>query len=59
MRLSTVILKRDHSGGYYLVLVAANGEPLATSESYRTHWGAKRAARHNFPGHPLNDLTLR
>lgn len=49
------VFKGDASkypGGYkqwYVRLVAANGETLATSEGYVTKWNAKRAAKKNFP----------
>jgi uncharacterized protein YegP (UPF0339 family) len=44
---------------WYLVLVAANGEKLAVSEGYFSKWNAKRAARKNFAGIPLQDKSLK
>jgi uncharacterized protein YegP (UPF0339 family) len=31
--------------GWFYRVVAANGQTLSVSESYATHWNAKRAAR--------------
>jgi uncharacterized protein YegP (UPF0339 family) len=36
--------------GWFLRLVSANGQTLAVSESYWSKWNAKRAARKNFAG---------
>jgi hypothetical protein len=55
--LNVVQLRQALGGGYYLLLVSPNGERLAHSENYRTHWNAKRAARKNFAGCKLLDLT--
>lgn len=41
---------------YYVRLVAANGETVAVSEAYTTRWGAKRAARKNFPGLMVKEM---
>lgn len=54
--MSVVHLVADSSGRWYLRLVGANGETLAHSESYYSKWGAKRAARKNFPGKKLVEI---
>lgn len=38
---------------WYVRLVGANGQALATSEGYFSKWNAKRAARRMFPDLPL------
>jgi uncharacterized protein YegP (UPF0339 family) len=43
---------------YFIRLVGMNGETLAVSEGYVTHFNAKRAAKKNFPGIPFKDTTL-
>ena len=43
---------------WFLRLVGMNGETLAVSEGYLTHWNAMRAAKKNFPGIPFVDRTL-
>lgn len=35
--------------GWYVRLVAANGEKLSVSEAYYSKWNAKRAAKRVFP----------
>lgn len=42
---------------WYLRLVGSNGATLAVSEGYFSKWNAKRAARKNFPGIPLEDKS--
>jgi len=42
---------------WYVRLVAANGETLATSEAYATRWNAMRAARKNFPGLTIKQVA--
>jgi uncharacterized protein YegP (UPF0339 family) len=42
---------------WYLRLVSENGKILAASEGYFSKWNAKRAARRNFPGVELVDMT--
>ena len=42
---------------WYLVLMGDNGEPIAHSEAYFSKSNAKRAARKNFAGIELRDLT--
>lgn len=53
--MNTVQLVRGKAG-WYLRLVSPNGETLATSESYRTKWNAKRAARRNFRGFTVKEV---
>lgn len=48
--MSTVQIVRTNFGRYYVRLVSSNGEILAHSEIYYSKWNAKRAARKNFPG---------
>lgn len=42
---------------WYLALMGANGEVLAISEGYYSKWNAKRAAKKNFVGLDLVDVT--
>jgi hypothetical protein len=42
---------------WYLRAVSDNGQVLVTSEGYFSKWNAKRAARKNFAGVLLVDLT--
>jgi uncharacterized protein YegP (UPF0339 family) len=44
-----VELTRNVEGKWYLRVVGANGEIIATSETYATKWNARRAAKVNFP----------
>lgn len=47
---------RVYPGGrkqWYLLLVGDNGETLAVSEMYYSRFNAKRAARKNFKGIPV------
>lgn len=37
-------IRKGSTGKYRFVLVAANGEPVATSEAYESKSGAKRGA---------------
>jgi uncharacterized protein YegP (UPF0339 family) len=39
--------------GWYVRLVAGNGEKLNVSEAYFSKWNAKRAARRMFPDAPV------
>lgn len=39
--------------GWYVRLVAGNGETISVSEKYATKWNAKRAAKKNFPNAKL------
>lgn len=34
----------DHAGEWRWTLIAGNGEPIATSEGYTTHYSAYRSA---------------
>ncbi len=43
-------------GGYFVRLVASNGETLSISESFRTKWNAKRHAKRFFPQLPIKEL---
>lgn len=54
-RVNTVHVVKGKAG-YYLRLVSPNGETLATSEAYRTRWGAKRAAAKNFRGFTVKEV---
>ena len=54
--MKVVQLVKDSSGRCYLRLVSSNGEVLAHSETYFSKWGAKRAARKNFPGIKLVEV---
>lgn len=38
--------------GWYVRLMADNGQILTTSEGYVTKWNAKRAAKRMFPSMP-------
>ena len=42
---------------WHIRLVGMNGETLALSEGYFSKWNAKRAAKQNFPGIPIEDKT--
>lgn len=55
--MNVVHLVRDTKGRWYLRLISANGEILAHSESYFSKWNAKRAARKNFPGKRVIEVT--
>jgi uncharacterized protein YegP (UPF0339 family) len=56
--VNVVHLVRDRNGRWYLRLVStANGEVLAHSEAYFSKWNAKRAARKNYPGKELVEVT--
>ena len=39
------VVFRGHNGGWYVRIVAANGEPMLVSEGYVSKWNAKRAAK--------------
>ncbi len=45
------IFRSNH--GWYVRLIAANGEKLTVSEAYYSKWNAKRAARRVFPNLPI------
>ena len=45
------IFKSNH--GWYVRLIASNGEKLTVSEAYYSKWNAKRAARRVFPALPV------
>jgi len=45
------IFKSNH--GWYVRLVASNGEKLTVSEAYYSKYNAKRAARRVFPQLPV------
>jgi len=55
--MSVVHLVRDSKRRYYIRLVSANGQILAHSEAYYSKWGAKRAARRNFPGKQMKEVA--
>ena len=42
---------------WFLRIRAQNGKVLAISEGYYSKWGAKRAAKKNFPSLPIVDVT--
>jgi uncharacterized protein len=53
-------IKKGSSGQYHFVLKAANGETIATSESYTTKAAAKNgidSVKVNAPTAPVVDLT--
>lgn len=49
----------DMVGQYRWRRRAANGEITSQGEPHRRKWNAKRAARKQFPGVPIVDLTKR
>lgn len=51
------LFKGEGRQPWYLRLVSPNGQVLVLSEGYFSKWNAKRAARKNFPGVPLKDLS--
>ena len=57
---ATFDLKRSSDDQYYFVLVAPNGEPIATSERYTTKAAAKNgieAVRKYAPDAEIDDQT--
>jgi uncharacterized protein len=54
------VLKTDSSGEYYFTLVAANGEVIATSETFLTRSDAERAIEavmRSVPSAEVDDRT--
>ncbi len=43
--------------GWYVRLIATNGEKLTVSEAYYSKWNAKRAAKRVFPGMDIRQVT--
>ena len=43
-------------GGYYVRLVASNGETLSVSESFRTKFNAKRHTKRFFPQYVIKEV---
>jgi uncharacterized protein YegP (UPF0339 family) len=48
--VKTVQIVRTSFGRYFVRLVSSNGEILAHSEVYYSRFNARRAAKKNFPG---------
>ncbi len=55
--MNTVQIVRTSFGRYFVRLVASNGQVLAHSEIYYSRWNARRAARKNFPGMKVVEVS--
>ena len=55
------VIKKATNGEYYFYLTAKNGEPIATSETYKSKAGCKngiQSVQTNAPGAPIDDTTV-
>ena len=53
MKVRKAVIKKSKDGQYYAVLVAKNGEPLATMETQKSLSTLKRTIKRNFPDYTI------
>jgi len=53
MKVRKAVIKMSKDGQYYAVLVAKNGEPLATTETQVSRATLKRTLKRNFPDYTI------
>jgi len=52
-RLRKAHVKKSHDGQWFAVLVAKNGEPLATTETQKNRSVLTRTLKRNFPDYEI------